>query len=724
MQRGRGALPAVLCAVVCALLLEDASAHKSLVCSATAPSLPNIFTFFLCTYHPNPVQASQFPCTADACVPRCPAQIGATGGCCLPPPPPGRVCGHLVVHEHDGDRSTDAGTWCTLQNQIGGSTPTTPDDYDDADPGLAGDTLTVAQLEANMKDGSVNGRCITRAVLSYDNKTALPLMLPDSTLSCYHHNSANNPEFWGTAVVGNSAGLQPSSDTAVEHITCTGSRGAVAGKWAAHERPIKTCYAIVVDDPGVKAGTYYAYTDGTDVNLEPSNKLNGRTPCGMQRTEPYYFDISVADGGNDCTTTPFQDVNVVPASIANCDGAVQPRFSGFICSVVCNKGFRRVGNLQCANGVWTPYECTNQPFCLPPGEPGQNNNFSIPGNNGSLYVSQVFDGNPGPGSVPVEPGCGLTTKAGTYCNYTCNNDPDPYCSPSRSTPTQNYPIGFRNTPMVRSSILCGRDGRWYPGRDFCGCNEPPCLTPTPTTTPTFSRSFSPTPTFSPTFSPTTTRTYFSPTTTPTFSPTSTVTPYPLCLFGTPIGTTFCVDNDTFVWWPWLLLLLLVLMCCCVALCMLLRRCLKQPGPGVQRSYLPALEEEDEINVRVAKPEEERPEPPSPPVAEVNVSVSKVPPQDVNVRVSKVPEADVRVGVTAVQDEGVRVDVHPVDADVRRAASAGQLGRRSSRKRVDPTSRPQRASSVTSPPGGSPYSPIAPAPTSPPRDSPTVPSRLG
>eukprot|EP01065_Artemidia_motanka_P030448 TRINITY_DN3647_c0_g1_i2.p1 TRINITY_DN3647_c0_g1~~TRINITY_DN3647_c0_g1_i2.p1 ORF type:complete len:701 (+),score=109.51 TRINITY_DN3647_c0_g1_i2:53-2155(+) len=634
------------CGVALLCMVSGSAGHKSLVCSSTSPSDPGRFVFWICTYHPNPTTAHNYPCTADGCVPRCPEVPGATGPCCLPPPPAGRVCGHLTIHEHDRDRESDAGTWCTLQNQVGGTTPSNPDEIDMADPGLYGDNLTVAVLEANMKRGTP-GSCITRAQLSVDNVTVVPLVRPDSAFSCYHHNAANNPEFWGAAVIGNSAGLQPAGDTAVEHIVCTGSRGAVAGTWAAYQRPIKTCYAVLVDDPGLKAGSFYAFTEGTDENLEPSDKLQGRTPCGMQQTEPYYFDISIADNGTACTTQPFQDPHAVPQSIVECDGSVVPRFSGFLCSVVCPRPYRRLGNLQCANGIWTPYECTTEPTCA---APSAFNNVSIPGGNGSMYISQVFDGDPGPGTVPPSPGCGAQTKAGTYCNYTCNTDPDPYCSPSRGTPRQTYPVGYRAVAEVRSTIVCGRDGLWYPGPGFCGCRESPCQTPTPTRTETPTKSASWTPSMSSSKSPTISRTFFSPTPTPTTSPTSTQTPYPFCLFGTGWQSTPCVDRDTLVWLPWLLFLLLPLMCCLLAICALCCRTGPQPA-GVRLAYLPAADDILDIAVTVTKPELRVPPPPQPRELEPVVP-------DVRVVVSPVPPEDVEVNVHAIHDGAVSIGVHP------------------------------------------------------------------
>eukprot|EP01062_Namystynia_karyoxenos_P018713 TRINITY_DN16976_c0_g1_i1.p1 TRINITY_DN16976_c0_g1~~TRINITY_DN16976_c0_g1_i1.p1 ORF type:complete len:737 (+),score=111.95 TRINITY_DN16976_c0_g1_i1:70-2211(+) len=654
-QLRAGRSPALL---VVAAALPLCGAHKSLVCTATARSKPNMFTFFICTYHPNPVKAHTYPCSKPGCLPRCPEVVGATGPCCTAPPAKDQVCGELHIHEHDGDRSSNAGTWCTLQNQVGGSNPASPTEDDAADPGMWAHNITVAAIQANMLDSTFDGRCSRRGILDpRDNKTLLKLMEPDSELSCYHHNRGNNPEYWGTAVIGNSGGPETASDFAVEHIGCTGPAGGMTGI-PAYMKPIKTCYAIIITD--VKAGTYYAYTDGTDENLEPSRKLNGQTPCGMQSTEPYYFDISVADGGADCRTQPVVEPNTDPASVANCDGSTAPRFSGFICSVVCLKGFRRVGNLQCSNGQWTAYECTNRPVCLPPGEPGANNNNTIPGNNGTMYIQQVFDGWPGPGSVPTRPGCGLVTKADTICNYTCNTDPDPYCTPSRAVPRVNFPVGFRQTPVVRSSIRCESDGRWYPGPDYCGCMSSPCVTPTPTFTPTFSRSFSGTPSGSNTFSPTFTRTFYSPTWTPTTSPTLSVTPVPFCVFGEPISSTLCVEADIAVWWPWLLLLILPLICCLLALCMLCRR--PGPGPGgLQLGYLPAVDDAEDIDVRVAKPEEPPAVLPPPPAPDVQVQVQPVPDDTVNVTLRPVAAAGVQVRVSSVAPGGVQVRVSDADA---------------------------------------------------------------
>eukprot|EP00756_Hemistasia_phaeocysticola_P038773 Hpha_TRINITY_DN16780_c1_g2::TRINITY_DN16780_c1_g2_i1::g.77178::m.77178 len=636
--------------------LQAVSAHKSMVCTATSPTISRerkrgVFTFFICTYHENPVRSDLIPCSKDGCTPPCPAPpatacpVNSPGCCCLDPPPRYQVCGQMhVANERTGTITNGSVSWCTLQNQVGGTGGVNAQQFDPGDPGIPGNIITVELLEAVMKDGSKPGRCITVAGQTTDPTEKgtplqnIPLITLDSEVVCYTHR--RRTESWSQAVV-QGQGQEPPGDKNQYNIVCSGNTAAIPGTVNPADSPMKTCYAIVVDAPDTKSGPYYANTTGTDHNLDPSEKSNYKTPCGMGSDERYYFDVSVADGGLPCTTAAPVESSATNYSIFPCTNPSKPRFSGFLCSVVCDPGYHLIGNLQCSNGEWTPYKCLRQnSVCEQPGISGRNNMANIPGRNGSLQIVRAFDG-VGPG----QPGCGQITMFGVECNYTCTGDPDPYCAPSRATPQFSANLGlFPVTPIKRSSIKCGANGQWEPGPKYCGCLTSPCLTPTETE----SLSYSGTKSFSMSMSQTITPSRSiskskSPTITP--PPTPTVTTDPLCLIGTTLGTTFCMEGDVNIWWPWLLLLFLPLMFCCVLCCYLCRRIGRPPGRP-RLIYEPALVDETEaMTVQVLKPL--RPEP-------VEIKVKPV-------AVEAAPEVLVNVSQRPVEEE-LQVNVSPVPGD--------------------------------------------------------------
>eukprot|EP01061_Rhynchopus_euleeides_P031776 TRINITY_DN52636_c0_g1_i1.p1 TRINITY_DN52636_c0_g1~~TRINITY_DN52636_c0_g1_i1.p1 ORF type:complete len:650 (+),score=170.92 TRINITY_DN52636_c0_g1_i1:142-2091(+) len=597
----RKTLCAFVVALLACLLPSGAEGHMSIVCSSTSPTNPGAFTFWVGTYHENPMS--------------------------------GAVPGEIYVREPDGRLPhTTFSAWCSLQDC---PAPPCPTD----DPGIAG-TATISEFRAEMVK---SGHC--KAVT---NAGGDPLFYDDSVLSCYQANVGMDPQRYGTAVTAGT-GTFPAGKDQRETINCNGIRNTQSPgpplfdyNAEVHLRDIRTMYGVFVT--GVKAGTYKTWTVGTDDNLAASPKAASRTPCSMSEAAPYYFDISVADGLTDCIVPPPVQPNANPGSLTFCAPAQGRRiFSGFVCSVTCAAGFLRLGTLVCENGKWSPYKCSDQPVCKQPGEVA--NDVNIPGKYQTKKIVGVWDGEPG---RPIDPGCGVLTESGTACNYTCDTDTSPFCTPTRTTPTGAEKLAF----PLRGEILCGSDGNWYPGNNFCGCRDQPCFTPTETLslTPTFSLS----PTL--TKSLTMTRTL---TMTPTLTPTISTTPLPLCVVLEPFRSVFCNETDVFPWIPWLLMLLL-----CCSLCCLLFACTRKrnlpPDEPIDEPDGPAIVEDDEIHVGV-KPVEV---PPPPPIDTVDVTVSKVmepaePEIEVGVHpVPEPPESDVHIGVHKIpqQESSILVGV--------------------------------------------------------------------
>eukprot|EP01060_Flectonema_neradi_P006355 TRINITY_DN1427_c0_g3_i2.p1 TRINITY_DN1427_c0_g3~~TRINITY_DN1427_c0_g3_i2.p1 ORF type:complete len:569 (+),score=53.40 TRINITY_DN1427_c0_g3_i2:41-1708(+) len=475
--------------------------HKSIICTSTSPTNPGAFTFWVGTYHENPAAAG--------------------------------VPGNISIREPSGSVPTSGfSAWCSLQD-----CPTLPCAMNV--PGIPG-TATVEDFQFEMEKA---GHCTAVT----DPVSGEALMRTDSVLSCYEVNPGMPGKF-GTAVTSGT-GTFPPSDTQVQTINCNQPGGNMNGITNEH----RTMYGIHIKD--VKAGTYETWTFGTNADLDASakNVAGVDTPCAMDLNAHWKYDISIADGFADCTTNVPVMGFVNPASLTFCNPVMGRKiFSGFVCSAVCNTGYTRVGVPRCFDGQWTPYMCTDKPTC---DRPDLSNNASIPGRNFTpsyQYINLVTDGDPGP---PTAPGCAdVLTMSGTSCNYTCNldNPGDVTCVPSKSTPITADGTG------VRSQIVCGIDGNWYPGEGFCGCRTPPCDTPTPTLslTPTFS--LTPTLTFSLTLTLSLTETL-------SLTPTPSMTQNPLCVVFEPLGSVFCAEDDVFSIWPWLLLLLL---CCVVVACCL------------------------------------------------------------------------------------------------------------------------------------------------------------
>ena len=572
----------------------------SIVCSSTSPTHPGAFTFWVGSYHPNPMGAG--------------------------------VDGEIYVHEPSGNEPhTTFSAWCSLQD-----CPTLP--CAETVKGIDG----TADINAIRDEMEKAGHCT-----AVQNAAGDPLMYDDSVLSCYEANVAMDPQRFGTAVTSGTGTNAPGANVR-QSINCNGimavSMSAYEYNVPVHQRDIRTMFGVFVS--GVKAGTYKTWTVNTDDNLDPSPKSAQQTPCSMSETNPYFFDISVADGLTDCIVPPPANANAVATSLQFCAPANGRRiFSGFVCSVVCDIGFVRIGTLICDNGKWTPYKCSDQPVCKFPGE--DNNNLMIPGKNDTpsvQFINAVWDGEPGP---PVDPGCGVLTESGTACNYTCNLDTSPYCTPTRTTALGAEKLAF----PLRGEIICGADSNWYPGLNFCGCQEQPCFTPTMTLslTQTFTRSLS----LSQTLSITSSRSIsLSLTLTPT------ATPLPLCVFLDPLASVFCRENMVHPFFPWFLLLLLC--CCCICL---LFACLSKkklpPDEPMDEPDEPAIVDADEIHVGVKKVD---PPPLPPPVEEVDITVSKLPPPaepEVEIGVHPAPESDVNIGVHKVPstDLGVMVSVN-------------------------------------------------------------------
>ena len=593
-RRGLTSSSASACALVLALAATSCDAHMSVVCSSTSPSNPGAFTFWVGTYHPNP--GSNMPGSGI---------IGA-------------VQGEIHIREPDNTEPSAAfSRWCSLQNCATLPCAVT-------DPGIPGPS-TIEEVRAEME---LAGHC-TAVVDDNMNK----LMYDDSVLSCYEANPGMDPERYGSAVTSGTGTNTPGANERLS-INCNGlantqSAGSYEFNVPVHMRDLRTMYGVVV--PGVKAGTYKTWTVGTDDNLDPSPKIAGTTPCGMTEAAPFYFDIAVADGKRDCVTPPPVKPNSNAGSMQFCAPAQGRRiFSGFVCSVTCQAGFTRVGTMQCFDGEWTPYACTDKPTCAPPGQvPG--NDVAIPGKNSTIVA--VWDGEPGP---PVEPGCGELTIAGTACNYTCASDVSPFCSPTRTTPSGAKKLNF----PLRGEIVCGADAKWHPGNNFCGCRGFPCSTPTPTLslTPTSSLTITMTPSITITTSLTISL---------TITPTITKTNVPLCLLLEPYASLFCDESDIIPWLPWLLLLLLCCMLCCLLIAMLAKKQLPPDEPPLEPDPPAAVPGEDiEVNVKPV------PAPPTPPPAEViDITLMKVPVP---------PEPGVEVGVHPVPaPSGVQIGVHSI-----------------------------------------------------------------
>eukprot|EP01059_Diplonema_ambulator_P002271 TRINITY_DN1191_c1_g1_i1.p1 TRINITY_DN1191_c1_g1~~TRINITY_DN1191_c1_g1_i1.p1 ORF type:complete len:641 (+),score=125.74 TRINITY_DN1191_c1_g1_i1:97-1923(+) len=568
-----------------------------MVCSSTSPSKPGTFTFWLLTYHANPAS--------------------------------GAVQGEIYVHEPDGrEPHTGFNAWCSLQD-----CPAPPcAQLDPMYPGISG-VATVEQISSEMKKA---GHCTT-----VTNSNGTSLMEPDSILQCYEPNVGMDPLKFGSAV-NSGQGTNPPGDNVRQTINCNDQIDAGESPTAS-DRPMRTAYGVLVE--GVKAGTYKTWTVGTDMNLDPSGKSMQGTPCGMSQANPYFFDISVADGGKSCVDPPPVMTDALTSSLTYCQpGPSRVIFSGFVCSVMCKAGTTRVGTLECKDGVWSAYKCTSLKTCSLPGEGG--NNMSIPGRNdtpSAQWVAGVWDGTPGP---PNSPGCGTITEAGTVCNYTCNLDDSPYCAPTRTTPTGS--IKLTGVPL-RSSIVCGDDGNWYPSDGFCGCRRTPCDTPTPTFTQTLTQSLTPTETVSLTETLTITPTA-------TFTLTPTMTQRPLCLVLGPMGSVFCDEQDVLPWWPWLLMLLLLCLCCCALFAWLRSR--PPPDDPEEEEMLQedAVVEEEEIEVGVKAV----PAPPPPPLPEPEEEMYAMPPS-VQVGVHALPTTDIDIGVHAVPTTDIDIGVHAVSS---------------------------------------------------------------
>ena len=577
--------------------------HKSIICTSTSPSNPDAFTFWVGTYHDNPVNGS--------------------------------VPGTISIREPNGIVPMSGfSAWCSLQD-----CPTLP--CATADPGIAG-TATVEDFQFEMLRA---GHCTAVT----DPNTGDSLMFADSELSCYEVNPGMPGQF-GTAVTSGT-GTFPPADDQIQTINCNQPGGNMNGILNEH----RTMYGINIRD--VKAGTYETWTGGTNDDLNPSTKAVGgaSTPCAMDENAHWKYDISVADGLADCTNNVPVIADVNPASLTFCNPIMGRRiFSGFVCSAICNMGFTRVGVPRCFDGQWTPYRCTNLPTC---DRPDASNNASIPGRNETpayQYVNLVTDGLPGP---PTDPGCvDILTISGTECNYTCNLDKplvDVTCVPSKSTPVTADGSG------IRSQIRCGTDGNWYPAEGFCGCRTPPCDTPTPTLslTPTFS--LTPTDTFSLTLTISLTETL-------SLTPTLSITQNPLCVVFEPLGSVFCAESDVFSIWPLLLLLLLCCVCCCILLACRREKEYADVSESSDEILPAAVEEEEiDINIRAMPAPEEPPEdiPPqviehSPLLPDVEIGVHSIPAPagEIEIGVHTIPAPapvgnDILVGVTSLKHFG-------------------------------------------------------------------------
>eukprot|EP01065_Artemidia_motanka_P029145 TRINITY_DN3513_c4_g1_i1.p1 TRINITY_DN3513_c4_g1~~TRINITY_DN3513_c4_g1_i1.p1 ORF type:complete len:1616 (+),score=188.30 TRINITY_DN3513_c4_g1_i1:215-5062(+) len=146
-----------------------------------------------------------------------------------------------------------------------------------------------------------------------------------------------------------------------------------------------------------------------------------------------------------------------------------------------------------------------------------------------------------------------------------------------------------------------------------------------------------------------------PTITPTIFRTPTATPSvtlrPFCHFFArfdDLETTFCVEQDEFVWWPWLLFLVVA---CLPLLCIRCRP--PAPPPLADLVDLPAVADLEETMVGVQKP-----------AAEPPVAVPRTPPREIVTLRTRVapPAPPVPLTVTATvvpETPGVEVTARPV-----------------------------------------------------------------
>eukprot|EP00756_Hemistasia_phaeocysticola_P057178 Hpha_TRINITY_DN33807_c0_g1::TRINITY_DN33807_c0_g1_i1::g.27498::m.27498 len=392
-------------AVVFALFAREVAGHLTYICSVTSPSVPGRMVGLLGSYHDVPAAGTV-------------------------------TQGNLHILSPDGVTSTGTfETFCSAGN-------------------VAPDNLDIAGIRT-----SLLGDCATTK-----DSQGRTIMEADSVVTCFIQSPWTTGQDslavtygQGTQQYGPSVGLTVNDNQYTIHC-CGGAAGGSmtcdeqVGGAGAKTTNLKVWYASVIDSTA--AGTFQMWVSGVGNDLKETVKAGGSTPCGMKPAAHHYFDISVADGGNPCTSAPPSTANVEQVSVDYCDPVKTgfPIPSGFICSATCSPGFSRVGDISCLNGAWTSdFKCTNQPTCDVPGLTGSNNNADI-----DSRIKGI-----------VGTGCFTLTEEATSCQYSCDNVADQY----------NPRPGL---------IVCRNDKTWGPGVGYVGCDINPTASPSipPTAAPT------------------------------------------------------------------------------------------------------------------------------------------------------------------------------------------------------------------------------------------------
>eukprot|EP00466_Bigelowiella_natans_P021165 jgi/Bigna1/65041/fgenesh1_kg.95_\ len=167
---------------------------------------------------------------------------------------------------------------------------------------------------------------------------------------------------------------------------------------------------------------------------------------GSQKGAAVYMGVSTSKFGSACLTDVPDSVltNAQNAKPTTCDGSMYTIESGFVCPIVCNPGYRAIGNLICDNGRWTTesFKCSNAPTC------------SLPSTSNGNLDSALDTGIIG---VITSEGCSSITESGTHCYYTCSGN---------------------RTGL--GQIQCNPDTKWTSGNGYEGCATLSCaLNPPP-----------------------------------------------------------------------------------------------------------------------------------------------------------------------------------------------------------------------------------------------------
>lgn len=119
----------------------------------------------------------------------------------------------------------------------------------------------------------------------------------------------------------------------------------------------------------------------------------------------WWFDLPSAGGGANCLAAPV---------IANAGDSTDTSYcanvpDGFVCPVICNMGFTKLGQLTCVDGSWSSFACASSgTFCtLPSQSNGAGISAGAPG-----YPVGVFPAN--------DQICDYYSEDGAVCRFTCS----------------------------------------------------------------------------------------------------------------------------------------------------------------------------------------------------------------------------------------------------------------------------------------------------------------